>query len=191
MNRVSAVALLTIVAMASAFGQRGEGARIAIKRALDPAAATIPKTPVKTTVEDLLAAVRPPALQPDSKGAEYQNRRIGPLENTMWQVTATIKQIILRADGDYYMVIEGASGARTVVEVPDPRLCPKSKLIKQIQHVRNMLAKRFGPTPMPQDVNQKATITGVGFFGMQGRSLQGRQNNGARLMPGIDISFDK
>jgi hypothetical protein len=188
MRRLALLAPLVLLA-AAGYSQRSEGARISIKRATDPAAASISLKPVKTTVEGLLEMARPTALPPDLKSQEFEKLRIGPLENTTWQVTCTIKEIVLRADGDYYMVIEGDSGARTVVEVPDPRLCPNSKLIKQIQRVRNILAKRFSPTGQPQQVNQKATITGVGFFGMQGRNPQGNRTNGARLMPGIDVRF--
>lgn len=190
--------IVPLIAVAScAFSQdqvppfRREAARLPIKRATDAAASgLVSQKARKTTIEEMLSAPRPEALGPDSKDLNAQNRRFGPFETTVWEVEVTIKEIVLRADGDYYMVIESPSGARTVVEVPDPRLCPNSKLIKRIQEVRNLLAKKFHPTSMPQTVNEKATITGAGFFGLQGRgATPGTRSNGARLMPGLGVKF--
>lgn len=193
MRRVLA-SLLIVAALASANAQsparRSEAARIAIKRASDPAAASlVNQTPKKTTVEDLLRMSRPDGLAADTANPEAQTKRYSPLETTLWEIEVTIKEIVLRADGDFYMVVEGASGARTVVEVPDPRLCPNSKLIKKIQAVRNQLAKKFHPTGQSQKVDLKAVIVGAGYFGFQGRNPQGGQTNGARLMPGVGVTF--
>lgn len=168
---------------------RREMARITIKRATDAGAAALAsQKPIKTTLEDLLRMPRPDALS-QGASAQQQARRFGPLETKVWQIDVTIKEIVLRADGDFYMVIESAGGNRSVVEFPDPRLCPDSKLIKRIQAVRNQLAKAFHPTSMPQKLDMKATITGVGYFGQPGRGAQGGQNNGARLMPGLSIKM--
>lgn len=176
--------LAVLMVTSHAFGQ-GEASRLAVKRAFDSGAASLSLKPRDTTVESLLEFARPDGVN----GPQYQEKRITPLETTVWRVKATIKEIILRADGDFYMVIEGASGARTVVEVPDPRLCPNSKLIKQIQQVRNRLAAKYHPSGQPQKVSDKVEIVGVGFFGRQGKDTRGNITNGARLMPGIGIKW--
>jgi len=194
---LSAALLCAMVAGSAQVNQtppfRREMARITIKRATDlEAGSLVGKAPVKATLEDLLRMTRPEALaQNAGANAESQARRFGPLETTVWQIDVTIKEIVLRADGDFYMVIESAGGSRSVVEFPDPRLCPKSKLIKRIQEVRNQLAKAFHPSTMPQKLDVKATITGVGYFGQPGRTPSGGQNNGARLMPGLSLKISK
>jgi len=185
--------------------QRNESSRISIKRATDEAAAHIDLKPRETTVEGMLQMSRPSDLAGDLSTPNYQNKRIAPFETTVWKVKAKITEIILRPDGDFYMTIESEGGARTVVEVPDPKLCPDSKVLKQLQKLRAMLEAKFHPSAEPQKVDLKAQITGIGFFGYQGRRTPPPattgvttpptparpQTNGARLMPGLDIKFDK
>ncbi len=167
-----------------------KASRLAIKRATDDAAAKADLLhPTATTVEAMLMLARPDDLASDISNPEFQSKRIGSFENTIWTVDAKITEIVLRADGDYYMVIEGASGARTVVEVPDPALCEGSKRLDEIKAVRKALEEKFHPTAQPQKLNMKAKITGFGFFGFA-RSKDGKPaSNGARIMPGLKIDF--
>lgn len=166
-----------------------KASRLAIKRATDEAAAKIPSIPKKTTIEAMLKLPRPDGLAPDDSTPSFQEKRAGPFETTLWQVDATITEIVLRPDGDYYMTIVSPSGAKSVVEVPDPKLCEGSKKLAEITATRKALEDKFHPTAEPKKINQKAKITGPGFFGFA-RARDGRPaTNGARIMPGLKIDW--
>ena len=184
---------LLLVALASIglayAGQRNENSRITIKRASDDGAKQIPAKAQRTTVEDMLNQTRPDGLKPDMSAPEFQTKRIEKFETTKWVVEATITEIVKRADGDFYCVIQGKSGAKTVVEAPDPELCTGSHFLEEIKKVRKMLDDKFHPTAERQAVNIKVEITGLGFFGFQGRKPDGTRTNGARLMPALDLKL--
>lgn len=186
--RTSTLALIALASIGIVYGaQRNESSRISIKHATDAGAAKIPATAKRTTVEDMLSQTRPDGLAPDISSAEYQTKRIENFETTKWLVDATITSVVKRADGDYYCVIEGKTGAKTVFEAPDPDLCAGSHYLDEIKKVRKMLDDKFHPTAQPQKVNLKVQLTGLGFFGYQGRSSTGTKTNGARLMPLLDM----
>ncbi|RYG30934.1 hypothetical protein EON81_23955 [bacterium] len=188
-------------------GSGREAARITVKRGTDPKAAKVRRKPVATTVERLLATRRPSDLPEDTRSPKYDATRVQGLETTVWSVKARIVEIVLREDGDFYMVIEGANGGRTVAECPDPKLCAGSAFLKEITTARAALEAKFHPTKQTQRVNVPATLIGVGYFGFQGRRVpagapQGSavpntapgavppdKGNGARLMPLIGVKF--
>jgi hypothetical protein len=76
---------------------------------------------VLTTVEELIAAPRP-ADMPDSKKIynAYQSKRAPVVETTIWRIEVTITAMKLEADGDYHLVLQGASGETMIGEVPKP-----------------------------------------------------------------------
>lgn len=166
-----------------------KASRLAIKRATDDGAAKIAATPTPTTVEAMLKVMRPDGLAADLSTPAFQDKRAGPFETTLWQVDATITEVVKRADGDFYLVIEGSSGAKTVVEVPDPALCAGSKKLAEITSARKALEAKFHPTAQPQKVHQKAKVTGFGFFGYAKAREGHPATNGARIMPGLKIDW--
>lgn len=98
-------------------------------------------------------------------------------------------------DGDYYLVMKGAKGGQTVVEVPDPALCKGSPLESQIAGARKQIEAKYHPTKDVQKLDQPATVTGVGFLGW-GKSSNGSKKkkggesrSGPRLMPGTGFTF--
>jgi len=135
----------------------------------------------------MLSQTRPDGLKSDISSPEYQTTRIANFETTKWVLEATITEIIKRPDGDFYCVIEGKTGARTVIEAPDPELCVGSHYLKEIKKVRKLLDDKFHPTGQPVKVNIKVKLTGLGFFGYQGKTATGEKTNGARLMPVLDV----
>ena len=183
--------LIVLASCALAIGaQRNEGSRISIKRATDVEATKISAKAEKTTIEEMLNQTRPEGLE-DMTAQGYQTRRAGKFETTKWVVEATITEVIKRPDGDFYCVIEGANGGKTVFEAPDPELCAGSHFLDEIKKVRKALADKFHPTPERQKVNIKVQVTGLGFFGYQSKTPSGTKTNGARLMPVLDIKLTK
>ncbi|MBS1723818.1 MAG: hypothetical protein JSS66_12800 [Armatimonadetes bacterium] len=163
--------------------------RVAVKHGLDAGASRINMTARDITIEELMKLQRPAGLADDISSADFQDKRIEPLENQVWRLKAHVKSIIKRRDGDYFLTLESPSGATTVVEVPDPELCKGSPLEKEIAASRADLEARFHPTDKAKGVNQDATIEGVGFWGQKGRPGSSSQSNGARLMPGTNFKF--
>jgi hypothetical protein len=76
---------------------------------------------IATTVEELITAPRPatmPNVSVDPPG--FLRKRAQPVETTIWQVEGTLTVLKLEADGDYHLVIQGASGETMIAEVPTP-----------------------------------------------------------------------
>ncbi len=76
---------------------------------------------VVATVEELVSAPRP-ADMPDvrSPNPAYQAKRENPVETTIWQMDVTIIAMKSESDGDYHLVLQGATGETMIGEVPTP-----------------------------------------------------------------------
>jgi len=77
---------------------------------------------VEATVTELINIPRPPGFE-DIKGfaaPEFDRKRAQPVETTIWRVEGNITVVKLEKDGDYHLVLQGASGDTVVAEVPTP-----------------------------------------------------------------------
>lgn len=159
-----------------------QAARRSVKVTTDADAAKIDKSIKDITVEDLIK---------NKANGELASRQ-APFETSVWRVKATVESIEQKKDGDYYMVLRGDKGGQTVVEVPDPSTVKGSPFEGEITATRKALEEQFHPTSEKKEVNQKATITGVGFLGFSSTPKKGSKGySGARLLPGTGIDFDK
>lgn len=157
-------------------------ARRSVKATTDADASKINKSVKDISVEDLVA----------NKSNGELSRRQAPFETSVWRVKAKVESIELKKDGDYYMVLRGEKGGQTVVEVPDPKTVKGSPFEGEITATRKALEDKFHPTSEKKDVNEEATITGVGFLGFSNKPSKGSKGfSGARLMPGTDVKFGK
>lgn len=76
---------------------------------------------VPATVEELISARRPTGMpDPRLDYKAFQSKRAPVVETTIWQLDATIIAMKLEADGDYHLVLQGASGEMMIGEVPTP-----------------------------------------------------------------------
>jgi hypothetical protein len=75
---------------------------------------------VPATVEELILMGRPVGMRPVSKNFDsgFHASRLGVVERTVWQIEGDITVLKLEADGDYHLVVQGASGETMVAEVP-------------------------------------------------------------------------
>jgi hypothetical protein len=75
---------------------------------------------VPATVEELIAIGRPVGMRPVSKNFDslFHASRLGIVERTVWQIEGDITVVKLEKDGDYHLVVQGASGETMVAEVP-------------------------------------------------------------------------
>jgi hypothetical protein len=77
---------------------------------------------VAATVEELVRIPRSADMTPPAQEFPiYQERRKAPVETTVWQIDADITALKLEADGDYHLVLQGASGETMIGEIPTPR----------------------------------------------------------------------
>ncbi len=165
----------------------GAASRVDVKHAIDPDAKDIDQTPKDISVEELLATKLP-------DGADLgkaNDRRIGDFEKSTFRVNGTLKSVVLRKDGDYYMVMQGKSGATAVIEVPDPKLAKGSPIYNKILAARNAIESKYHPTDKPKDINEPATIEGVGFYGWKSKQGAGGHGSSPRLMPGTGFTQGK
>ena len=92
-----------------------------VKTGTDEDVKTVKTHVVPATVEELVRAARPTGMADPSKlYPAFQAKRAVPVETTIWQVDADIVGIKLETDGDYHLVLQGASGEFMVAEVPSP-----------------------------------------------------------------------
>ncbi len=124
---------------------------------------------VGTTVEELVTVPRPPDMpDPTQTYDAYQNRRAVPAEQIIWQADVTITAMKLEADGDYHLVLQGASGETMIGEVPTPTtgFLGNSPWITNIgqarQAVDDKFVKHLSPAafvPMGRTLVPRAALT--------------------------------
>lgn len=77
---------------------------------------------VEATVEELVRIGRPPGMRPATSGFDsgFHDKRLGVVEKTVWSVEADVIALKQEKDGDYHLVIQGASGKTMIAEIPTP-----------------------------------------------------------------------
>jgi hypothetical protein len=109
---------------------------------------------VPATVEELISMPRPAGMEdPKIDPPEFQNRRAGVAETTIWRVEGNITVLNQEADGDYHLVFQGASGATLVAEVPTPTttFIGDSPWLQNIQEARQAVDDKLVHPLSPQD----------------------------------------
>jgi hypothetical protein len=139
-----------------------------IKTGSDAEAREIATAPVASTVEKLLAIPRPLDMPPDGSNSFFQQHRARPAETTVFSVEADVVDCRLMPDGDYRVTVQGVSGKKLVLEMPNPGpefVDPKGKFAAQIKSAREQFETKFKPERKSKSAAGHARITGVGFFG--------------------------
>jgi hypothetical protein len=76
---------------------------------------------VESAVEELASLPRPAGMEDiRADPPEFQDVRDGVAEVTIWRIEARIIALKHEADGDYHLVLQGASGQEMVAEIPTP-----------------------------------------------------------------------
>ena len=114
---------------------------------------------VPATVEELISTPRPAGLQDATiDPPEFQSKRAGTVETTIWRVEGNITVLNQEADGDYHLVFQGASGATLVAEVPTPTTAfvGDSPWLQNIKEARQAVDDKLIHTLSPRDFLQHA-----------------------------------
>lgn len=109
---------------------------------------------VPITVEELIRIPRPADFLPvTSDVKKFDNKRAGPVEFTVFQITGMMIFMKLEADGDYHVVIQGASGDTVIVEIPTPTkpFLGNSPWLTNIKAARAAVDQKFGKMLQPQN----------------------------------------
>ena len=76
---------------------------------------------VDATVEELIGLPRPNGLtDPTTDPPAFKSVRANITECTIWRIEATVIALKHEKDGDYHLVLQSASGANMVAEIPTP-----------------------------------------------------------------------
>jgi hypothetical protein len=186
---LAAALLATLPGAASAQAKSPAGIRRAVKNGTDPDAPQVSPKPVKTTIEQLLELPRPLRLQSEEPDPELEEHRVGPVETTIWELEAEVIAHQLMPDGDFRVVLRGSSGRSLVVELPDPKLAPKSHWIQELTEVRKQFEERLHPTKELQQASVSVKLQGIGHFGKVFVKAVPNNLSGIRLQPVIKIEW--
>jgi hypothetical protein len=93
-----------------------------VKTGTDPDVNKVEPRIVATTVEEMISIPRPMDMQPPTSDfPAYQEHRSSPVETTIWRIDADVIALKQETDGDYHLVLQGASGETMIGEIPTPR----------------------------------------------------------------------
>jgi hypothetical protein len=110
--------------------------RLPVKVASDPDAGLISAgSVIPTTILGMrsLSTVRPLP----------QDRRVSPVETTIYSVTATLIEYKLEDDGDYYLVLSDEAGRTIIAEIPSPACLAGSRFAFDITSSRHTFEGRL------------------------------------------------
>jgi len=162
-----------------------------VKTASDASANGVKRRPEKTSIEKLRTLPRPADYPLNSTPAKYQTERAGLAESSIYSVEADIVECRLMPDGDYHVVMRGASGETMVLEMPDPDpafTSPSSPFAYAIRAAREQFESKVKPERAAKPLNLHARITGIGFFGRQYGKTPAKGNL-LQLHPAVDFEW--
>ena len=154
--------------------------RAAVKVGADVDVSLINLAPLPATIETLRAIPAPRPLP--------QERRLAPVEMTVYSVAATIIAYRVTSEGNVHLVLADAEGKTIVAQIPDPACAGGSRFLDAITDVRRGFLTRFPATEAFTFTRLPVEVRGVGLFDfLQGQ--YGLAPNGLSLYPVIDINF--
>ena len=112
-------------------------------------------------------------------------------KTTVWAVEADITEFRAMPDGDYRVVIRGASGQTMVLEMPKPeadKVKPGSRFAKEIAKARQQFEAKMTPKGNKPAIAH-ALITGIGFFGRNYHPDTPVTGNLIQLHPVLNIQW--
>lgn len=163
-----------------------------IKTAVDQGAVAVlakANAPVKATVEQMVSLQAP---EPDLSVPLPDDVRAAPAEQTVYSITATLIALKHERDGDYHLVLQGASGRTMVAEIPSPDCYQGdgTELANEFQMARGLVDSTLvKPSAYTQATKAVVvTVTGIGFFDIV-HGAMGAAPNGIELHPVLKIAL--
>jgi hypothetical protein len=151
-----------------------------VKTGTDPNASNVDQASVeKTTIAKLNALAKP--ASPTS--------RIAPVEDTVYEITATLTAYKIEPDNDYHLALKNKVGTTMIAEIPAPGCVNGGPFRAAISASRKAFDARFKATSSYKTANVSVTIDGVGFFDKI-HNQRGVAKNGIELHPVLSIVFN-
>jgi hypothetical protein len=151
-----------------------------VKVAADRDTGQISSAVIPTTIEALRAL---PTRRPLP-----QDRRVSPVETTIYSVIATLTDYRLSEDGDIHLVLTDQAGRTIIGEIPAPTCVGGSRFATEIGVARQRLSGRLLASEFFKRSRIPVEVRGVGFFDFM-HSQRGLAPNGIELHPVTYISF--
>jgi hypothetical protein len=150
-----------------------------VKTGTDPAAASVDQTVVHPTTIAQLDALQAP-VNPTT--------RVAPVEDRVYQLTATLTAYKIESDSDYHLALADAAKRTMIAEIPAPNCISTGPFKSAVIQARHTFDAVLHATPSYQTANMKVVITGVGFFDRI-HGQRGVAPNGIELHPVLAISL--
>ena len=151
-----------------------------VKTGTDSAATGVDQSAVDdTTVANLNGIVAP----------KSPKTRVAPVEDTVYEVTATLTDFKVEPDSDYHLALADDNGQKMIAEIPAPACVRSGPFRAAIAQARAAFDARFRATTKYKQPNVSVTIRGVGFFDRI-HNQRGVAKNGIELHPVLAIVFN-
>ena len=113
---------------------------------------------VEATLEELIRFGRPPGMRPATQNFDnkFHDLRLGVVEQTVWRIRAEIIALMREKDGDYHLVLRGASGQTMIAEcvTPTKKFVSASPWLANMKAVRQAVDARLVSPLTPADFVQ-------------------------------------
>ncbi len=113
---------------------------------------------VEATLEELIRLGRPVGMRPATKNFDhdFHDRRLGVVEKTVFMIEVDIIALKQERDGDYHLVLQGASGQMMIGEAPTPtkQFVGASPWLANMKTARQAIDKRLVSPLAPADFVQ-------------------------------------
>jgi hypothetical protein len=175
--------LLVVLSFGGSVTVRGDcsGARWPVKVAADTDAQLVNVTAIPTTIAVLRSL---PATRPLP-----QESRVGPVEKTMYAVTATLTEYRVDEDGDAQLILSDSTGRTLLVEIPSGPCVAGSRFASDIAAARREFNRRLPTaTILWQRTMTPIEIHGIAFYDFL-LGQRGMASNGVTIHPSTFITF--
>jgi hypothetical protein len=115
--------------------------------------------------------------------------RVAPVEQTVYELTATLTAYKIEADSDYHLALDDGQQHTMIAEIPAPDCVTGGPFKAAMSQVRAAFDAKFQPGPSYQSANVTVTLRGVGFFDRI-HGQRGVAPNGIELHPVLSVAFN-
>jgi hypothetical protein len=153
-----------------------------VKTGTDADVGAIDTVNAQATTIEALTALPEPSVKP-------QDRRVAPVETTVYEVSATLTEFLTEKDSDHHLVLDDLANHHMIAEIASPDCAGGNDPLRPaLVAARAAFDAHFihksGSPRVP------VTVRGVGFFDLKhSRPQRGVAPNNIELHPVLAISF--
>jgi hypothetical protein len=153
-----------------------------VKTGTDADVGSVDTVNVQPTTIEALTGLPEPSAKP-------QDHRVAPVETTVYELSATLKEFITEKDSDHHLVLEDLAGHHMIAEIASPDCAAGNDPLRAALVVVRTAFDGHFPHKSGRP-NVPVTVRGVGFFDVKHAKPQhGVAPNNIELHPVLAISF--